>query len=179
MKDRNPLSSERRRNAADRRLVDRGGRRSGERSMLDSAERASSPAALAAPLNHVPFVLVVDDYDDGREMTTEYLRMSGFRVADASSGAEALEKAITLQPDLILLDIVLRDMDGWQVISRLKENEQMKRIGVAVHTASVTPAVRERARAAGADLFLPRPCELQSVARQLASILTARYETHV
>ncbi len=57
-------------------------------------------------------VLVVDDYQDARELYAEYFVLSGFRVAEASNGAEAIEKARELAPDVILMDLSLPGMDG-------------------------------------------------------------------
>ena len=62
----------------------------------------------------VPLILVVDDYQDAREMYAEYLQFSGFRVAEARNGNEALEQAFALKPDLILMDLSLPGMDGWE-----------------------------------------------------------------
>jgi len=60
-----------------------------------------------------PLVLVVDDYEDAREMYAECLDQSGFAVAQAESGDEAVAKALALQPALIVMDLALPGMDGW------------------------------------------------------------------
>ena len=71
-----------------------------------------------------PLILVVDDYEDAREMYAEYLRFSGFRVAEARNGNEALEQAFALMPDLILMDLSLPGMDGWEATRQLKADER-------------------------------------------------------
>jgi len=67
-----------------------------------------------------PLILVVDDYQDAREMYAEYLQFSGFRVAEARNGNEAVAQAFQLKPDLILMDLSLPGMDGWEATRRLK-----------------------------------------------------------
>src|ERR1700731_4309997 len=67
-----------------------------------------------------PRVLLVDDYPDAREMYTEYLEFSGFDVVQASNGMEALERAAEDTPDIILMDLSLPVMDGWEATRRLK-----------------------------------------------------------
>ena len=67
-----------------------------------------------------PLVLVVEDYQDAREMYAAYLQFSGFRVAEAANGLEALEKTRELLPDIILMDLALPKMDGWEATRRLE-----------------------------------------------------------
>ncbi|HLM46046.1 MAG TPA: response regulator, partial [Myxococcaceae bacterium] len=74
----------------------------------------------AARNDTAPLVLIVDDYQDAREMYAEYLEFSGFRVAEARNGAEAVEKAFALRPSVILMDLSLPVMDGWEATRRLK-----------------------------------------------------------
>ena len=73
-----------------------------------------------------PLVLVVDDYQDAREMYAEYLEFSGFRVEQATNGAEALDKAFALLPDVILMDLSLPIIDGWEATRRLKGDERTR-----------------------------------------------------
>ena len=81
-----------------------------------------------------PLILVVDDYEDAREMYAEYLRFCGFRVAEARNGNEALEQAFTLMPDLILMDLSLPGMDGWEATRQLKADERTRNIPVVALT---------------------------------------------
>jgi CheY-like chemotaxis protein len=64
-------------------------------------------------------VLVVDDYPDAREMYGEYLQYSGYDVIEAANGMEALQKALDDKPDIILMDLSLPVMDGWEATRRL------------------------------------------------------------
>jgi CheY-like chemotaxis protein len=105
-----------------------------------------------------PLVLVVDDYQDAREMYAEYLAYSGFRVAEASNGIEALEKAFELLPDVILMDLSLPGMDGWAATRRLKTDERTRRIPVVALTGHALAGASESARQAGCDAFVTKPC---------------------
>ena len=89
---------------------------------------AAAAGAAAAPMsgmrmdtrNTQPLVLVVEDYQDAREMYAAYLQFSGYRVAEATNGIEAIEKTLELLPDIILMDLALPRMDGWEATRRLK-----------------------------------------------------------
>lgn len=105
-----------------------------------------------------PLILVVDDYQDAREMYAEYLRFSGFRVAEARNGNEALEQAFALKPDLILMDLSLPGMDGWEATRRLKADEQTRHIPIVALTGHALAGASEGARRAGCDSFVTKPC---------------------
>ena len=106
----------------------------------------------------VPLILVVDDYQDAREMYAEYLQFSGFRVAEARNGNEALEQAFALMPDLILMDLSLPGMDGWEATRQLKADERTRRIPVVALTGHALAGASEGARRAGCDSFVTKPC---------------------
>ena len=106
----------------------------------------------------LPLILVVDDYQDAREMYAEYLQFSGFRVAEARNGNEAVEQAFALKPDLILMDLSLPGMDGWEATRRLKADEATKRIPVVALTGHALAGASEGAKKAGCDSFVTKPC---------------------
>jgi CheY-like chemotaxis protein len=105
-----------------------------------------------------PLVLVVDDYQDAREMYAEYLSVSGFRVAEAATGLEALEQAFALQPDVILMDLSLPGLDGWAATRHLKTDERTRTIPVVALTGHALAGASEGARKAGCDSFVTKPC---------------------
>ena len=105
-----------------------------------------------------PLILVVDDYEDAREMYAEYLRFCGFRVAEARNGNEALEQAFTLMPDLILMDLSLPGMDGWEATRQLKADDRTRNIPVVALTGHALAGASEGARRAGCDSFVTKPC---------------------
>lgn len=105
-----------------------------------------------------PLILVVDDYQDAREMYAEYLQFSGFRVAEARNGNEALEQAFALKPDLILMDLSLPGMDGWEATRVLKADERTRHIPVVALTGHALAGASEGAKKAGCDSFVTKPC---------------------
>jgi two-component system cell cycle response regulator DivK len=118
-----------------------------------------------------PLVLVVDDYQDAREMYAEYLAYSGFRVAEASNGVEALQKAFDLLPDVILMDLSLPGMDGWAATRRLKTDERTQRIPVVALTGHALAGASESARMAGCDAFVTKPCLPDELVLQVRRML--------
>ena len=104
-----------------------------------------------------PLILVVDDYEDAREMYAEYLRFCGFRVAEARNGSEALEQAFALMPDLILMDLSLPVMDGWEATRRIKADERTRQIPVVALTGHALAGASEGANRAGCDSFVTKP----------------------
>ncbi len=108
--------------------------------------------------DNTPLILVVDDYQDAREMYAEYLQFSGFRVAEAKNGNEAIEKAFELRPALILMDLSLPGMDGWEATRQLKSDERTRHIPVVALTGHALAGASEGARKAGCDSFVTKPC---------------------
>jgi two-component system cell cycle response regulator DivK len=107
---------------------------------------------------NAPLILVVDDYQDAREMYAEYLQFSGFRVAEARNGNEAVEQAFALKPALILMDLSLPGMDGWEATRRLKADETTRHIPIVALTGHALAGASEGARRAGCDSFVTKPC---------------------
>lgn len=128
------------------------------RAMSKTRKADRSPRPTKPPEGLPPLILVVDDYEDAREMCAEYLQFSGFRVASAASGQEALDKAFELLPDVILMDLSLPGMDGWQATRRLKDDERTRAIPVVALTGHALAGHSEGARRAGCDAFLTKPC---------------------
>ena len=121
-----------------------------------------------------PFVLVVEDYPDAREMYSEYLRFSGFRVAEARNGEEALEKAFTLRPDVVLMDLALPLMDGWEATRRLKSDPRTAQILVVALTGHALAGHQEGARRAGCDSFVTKPCLPDELVDEIRRLLAIR-----
>ena len=129
---------------------------------------------MTTPPQDKPLILVVDDYQDAREMYAEYLEFSGFRVAEAKNGAEALDKAFELTPDVILMDLSLPVMDGWEATRRLKADVRTRNIPVVALTGHVLNDSPQQARDAGCDTFLAKPCLPQDVERKIRELLRGR-----
>jgi CheY-like chemotaxis protein len=123
-----------------------------------------------------PLILVVDDYQDAREMYAEYLQFSGFRVAEAKNGNEAVEQAFALKPDLILMDLSLPGMDGWEATRRLKADDRTKRIPIVALTGHALAGASEGAKKAGCDSFVTKPCLPDDLVVEVRRMLgTARH----
>jgi CheY-like chemotaxis protein len=119
-----------------------------------------------------PLVLVVDDVAHGREIFAEYLEFRGFRVATAEDGLEAIDKAFDLRPDVILMDLSLPGIDGWEATRRLKQDERTRAIPIIALTAHALASAHDRAKEVGCDSVVTKPCipkDLEAeVRRQLA-----------
>jgi two-component system, cell cycle response regulator DivK len=120
-----------------------------------------------------PLVLVVEDYQDAREMYAAYLSFSGYRVAEATNGFEAIDKANELMPDIILMDLALPQMDGWEATRRLKKDERTKHIPIVALTGHALSAHAEGAREAGCDAFVTKPCLPDALVAEIQRMLAA------
>jgi DNA-binding response OmpR family regulator len=115
-------------------------------------------------------VLVADDDPDIVRFVEINLRLEGFQVVTARDGQEALTKALDLQPDVVLLDVLMPRIDGYTVCARLRADRRGAGIPVILLTANFITADREVARRAGADDFVVKPfdpCELMARVRAL------------
>lgn len=105
-----------------------------------------------------PLILIVDDFEDNRRIYVQFLTFSGFRVAEAENGKEALDLAFTLRPDLIVMDLSLPVMDGWEATRRLKSDDRTRDIPVVALTGHALTGHSKGAKEAGCDAYVPKPC---------------------
>jgi CheY-like chemotaxis protein len=106
-----------------------------------------------------PLILLVDDYRDGREMYAEYLLFRGFRVAVASSGAQAVALASgSERPAVILMDLEMSGMSGADALRAIRANPALIRVPILALTAHAMSAEREAAIRSGFDDVIPKPC---------------------
>jgi two-component system cell cycle response regulator DivK len=122
-----------------------------------------------------PLVLLVDDYADAREMYGYYLARHGFRVEEASDGHEALDKALRLNPDIILMDLSLPGIDGWELARLLKQDARTTSVPIIALTAHALNGEEQRARGAGCDGFVTKPCLPQALAEEMTRVLQAAH----
>ncbi len=106
----------------------------------------------------VPRILLVEDYEDAREMYAESLALSGYEVVCASDGQEALDLVSGAQFDLVILDIALPRVDGLSVIRALRASDATKEIPIITVSASVGEGMHATIIATGADVALDKPC---------------------
>lgn len=116
-------------------------------------------------------ILLVEDNEDNRIVYATILRHYGYRVIEALDGAEALAKVAEDRPDLVLLDISLPHIDGWEVSRRLRSSEPTRDIRIVALTAHAMPGDRERARIEGFDGYLAKPCEPRAVLAEVRRLL--------
>jgi two-component system, cell cycle response regulator DivK len=121
-----------------------------------------------------PRVLLVDDYPDAREMYCEYLEFSGFDVVEAANGLEALERAAEESPDIILMDLSLPIMDGWEATRRLKADPRTASIPVVALTGHALAGISEGAKKAGCDAFVTKPCLPDDLVKEIRKVLDRR-----
>jgi CheY-like chemotaxis protein len=105
-----------------------------------------------------PLVLLVDDSRDTRELYAEFFAYSGLRVALAVDGDHALWKVVLLKPDLVVMDLAMPVMDGWEAIRQIKTGPKTKHVPIIALTGQLPGESHERAREAGASLVLAKPC---------------------
>ena len=108
-------------------------------------------------------ILFVEDTSEQRDLVAMFLGMNGYHVEVANDGIEGLAQARKLKPDLILLDLGMPRMDGYQMIVELRADEALKNIPIVVISAWTAATHRDRATAAGADIFITKPFELNHI----------------
>ena len=116
-------------------------------------------------------ILVVEDNQDNREMVVKVLKFNGYEVIEAVDGEEGIEKAKTEAPALILLDIYLPKMDGYEVAKRLKNDTGLRDIPVIALTAHAMKGNREQALAAGCDGYISKPIDIRELPKQIEQFL--------
>jgi two-component system, cell cycle response regulator DivK len=124
-----------------------------------------------------PRVLLVDDYPDAREMYMEYLEYSGFEVIEAANGMEAIQRAADSAPDIILMDLSLPVMDGWEATRRLKGDKRTADIPVVALTGHALAGISEGAKRAGCDAFITKPCLPEDLVVEIRKVLQERATT--
>ena len=116
-------------------------------------------------------ILLVEDNEANRDMLCRRLQRRGFEVVMAGDGDEGLEKARSLAPDLVLLDLGLPMLDGWTVARVLKAEVATSSIPVIALTAHAMTGDRERALAAGCDEFATKPVDFEALLAAMGTLL--------
>jgi DNA-binding response OmpR family regulator len=118
-------------------------------------------------------VLIIDDDNDMVVFLTEALKLEGFKVTSAVDGYEGLVKAQAEKPDIILLDIMMPKMDGFQVCRLLKYSERFSKVPIIMLTARVQPEDQQTAlHVAGADAYITKPFRISEVVERVKYLLT-------
>ena len=121
-----------------------------------------------------PLVLLVEDQDDLRQLYARQLAMSGFDVIEAVNGADAISHTTSHAPDVVLMDLSLPVIDGWEATRRLKNDERTAHIPVVALTAHDGSGELQRATRAGCDWFVPKPCPPDALITEVRRVLATR-----
>lgn len=116
-------------------------------------------------------ILCVEDSEDSLFALHKRLGLAGFEVKVATNGAEAVDWAKTLMPDLIVMDLRLPGLDGWEATRRLKGQPETKHIPIVVVTADTSEKSREKAFAAGCDAYETKPADFPKLIERINSLV--------
>lgn len=118
-------------------------------------------------------VLVVDDSEDLRFTLAQLLKIEGYEVTEASNGAQAIELALTAEPDLILLDLSLPVIDGVEAAKQIRRQERMKSVPIIALSGHELDDIQTSAQGAGFTDYLTKPVDFDALARMLSKYLPA------
>lgn len=124
-----------------------------------------------------PLILLAEDFEDARELYRDYLEFSGFAVQTANNGQEAIDQALLLQPDIILMDASMPVLDGWQATRELKRNPATKHIPILALTAHAFDDARREAKNVGCDGFVTKPCLPDDLVIKVRAVLNGKKKT--
>ncbi|WP_137896634.1 response regulator [Ramlibacter sp. 2FC] len=119
-------------------------------------------------------ILIVEDEERNRRLLDVFVSADGFEAVLASDGATALRMAASRAPALVLLDLMMPDMDGFEVMRRLKENPATRDIPVIIVSALDDMASRQRLMACGAEEFICKPVDRWELSMRMRRLLDAR-----
>ena len=112
-------------------------------------------------------ILVADDDFDNRTIAREALELSGHRVVEATNGLEAVEMAMKERPDVILMDLSMPKLNGWEATKRIRQAPEISHIPIVAFTAHALKGDDLRAHAAGCDDYISKPCQPKDVVRKI------------
>jgi CheY-like chemotaxis protein len=119
-------------------------------------------------------ILVVEDNQDIREMAVRQLKRRGYEVVEAEDGEKGVQAAGRQIPDLVLMDLNLPALDGWQAIRRLRSDPKTKGIPIVAITAHTTSGDRDAGYEAGADAFVTKPIDFAKLLERIDSLIGKR-----
>lgn len=126
------------------------------------------------PTPRAPRILVIEDHEDTLEALVLSLRHLGFDAHGESDGRRAWDRIVELAPDAVVIDLFLPRLDGWRLAELIRVDRRWRRTPIVVLTGSTMPDAVQRARDAGADVVLFKPCEASRVAAELHAVLARR-----
>jgi CheY-like chemotaxis protein len=118
-----------------------------------------------------PLIVLVEDQSDLRHLYAYQLTISGYDVIEAANGAEAIDRTTSHVPDVVLMDLSLPVVDGWEATRRLKGDQRTAHIPVVALTAHDGSGELQRATRAGCDWFVPKPCPPDALIAEVRRVL--------
>lgn len=118
-----------------------------------------------------PLVLVVDDFDDNRLLYVSTIAEAGYAVDEATNGEEALDKIGSVRPAVIIMDLSMPVVDGWEATRRIKADPLTADIVIIAVTGHATNFGLQRAREAGAEAVLTKPCLPEDLLRTISALI--------
>jgi two-component system, cell cycle response regulator DivK len=122
----------------------------------------------------MPLILLVEDNEMNRDMLSRRLIRNGYEVVTAVDGKQAVDMALSELPDLILMDLDLPVIDGWEATRQIKVNDATRQIPVVALTAHAMAGDREKAIEVGCDDYDTKPVELARLLGKIAALLSDR-----
>ncbi len=122
-------------------------------------------------------ILIVEDNLDSRELVVKILKNKGYQTIEAADGEEALEKAVSEKPHLILMDISIPKIDGYEVTKRLKDMEEFKNIPIVALTAHAMKGDREKFISTGFEGYISKPINVHEFPEQVKAYLRGKWES--
>jgi len=119
-------------------------------------------------------ILYIEDNPENRLLVKRVLEAEGYQVVEADSGSTGLQKAERLKPNLVLMDINLPEIDGYELTHRLKQMPHLAGVPVVAMTANVMKGDRERTLAAGCDGYIQKPIDVDQLPLQVARFMQAK-----
>jgi CheY-like chemotaxis protein len=136
-------------------------------SEVDEARRASGE-------RDRPLVLIVEDQHELRQLYMQELALSGFDVIEAANGMDAIAHTASHTPDVVLMDLSLPILDGWEATRRLKADDRTAHIPIVALTAHDGSGELQRATRAGCDWFVPKPCPPDALVTEIRRVLAGQ-----
>ena len=123
-----------------------------------------------------PTVLIVEDSALNRKLVETVLKPHGYRVLTAEDGQTGVEAALRERPDLILMDVMMPVMNGYDATRRIKDHRDTSNIPIVALTASAMPHERDQALAAGCDGYITKPIDTRAFPNQIKQFLNGAGE---
>ena len=122
---------------------------------------------------NTPLILVIEDYPDTRALLSALLRSRGYMVVEAGDGREGLQQANRVNPDLILMDLALPEMDGVEATRQMRQRHALSQTPIFAVSAFATSDVKDDALAAGCDEVFVKPLEIEPFLGKIRATLNA------